>query len=109
MGFTVQREDEGEGVLGHSVRRIARYTRHGDAQLLGGLQIHIVESRTTQRNEPDARTCEAFEDFTVHDVVDKHADRLHPWLRRRFRLLTGSRETANPVHPLRRHGQADAG
>jgi hypothetical protein len=65
-------------MLGHGVGRIARYTRYGDAQFLGGLQIDIVKSSTTQSNQTDARTCQAFEDLAVENIIYKHADRLRP-------------------------------
>ena len=76
MDFTVQGENQSDRMLRESVGRIARHTCHGDVQLLGNLQIHIIESRTAQRNHPDAGSCQAFEDFAVNDIVDKYGQRL---------------------------------
>ena len=78
MDLAVQGKNESDSMLGHGVGRIARYTRYGDAQFLGGLQIDIVKSRTTQSNQPDARTCQAFEDLAVQNIIYKCADRLRP-------------------------------
>jgi len=42
------------------------------------LQIHMVESRTPQGNQPDAGTCQVLEHFPVHNVIDEYADRQGP-------------------------------
>src|SRR6516164_3165819 len=79
MDLAVQGKNESNSMLGHGVGRIARYTRYGDAQFLGSPQIDIVKSRTTQSNQPDARTCQAFEDLAVQNIVHKYGDRLRPF------------------------------
>lgn len=39
----------------------------------GGLQVHVVVARRTQRDQPDAVFIQLFDDRRVDSVVDKHA------------------------------------
>jgi len=51
MNFAVQREQQCDGVLGNSVRRVGRHTHYDQAELAGGGHIHVVETGTAQGEE----------------------------------------------------------
>jgi hypothetical protein len=74
MDFAVKCKDERDSMLGDRVRRITRYASHTDAQCPSAFQIYVVESGTTQRNQSDARSCQALEDFAIDHVINKNGD-----------------------------------
>src|ERR1700751_1406408 len=75
MDFAVQRKDERDRMLGYGVWRITRNSSYRNAQFLGALQIDVVESGTTQRNQSDARSRQVLKDVAANDIIDKNTDR----------------------------------
>ena len=51
MNFSVEREQEGQGVFGHRVRKICRNADHVDSQRVRSGHVHVVKPRTAQRDE----------------------------------------------------------
>ena len=63
---------DGHGVLGDCVRGIGRYTQDGDAALLGGVQIHVVEASAAEQDQTDAVLLHLLHHRTGRLVVDEH-------------------------------------
>ena len=51
MKFPIERQHQGDGVLGHGVRRIRRHANHCDAVFLRRGEIDIVITGATQRDQ----------------------------------------------------------
>ena len=54
MQFPVERQHKSDRVLGHSIRRVRRYTHHGDAVFFRGGEIDVVIPGAPQRDQPYA-------------------------------------------------------
>ncbi len=76
VNLAIERQQQRDGVLGHGVGRIDRHARDGELQLLGGGEIHVVESGAAQRHELHALSREGLQAGPVQLVVDEDADGL---------------------------------
>ena len=77
MRFAVQREHQRDGVFGDGIGRIGRNADDMQA-LIDRFQIHIVISRTAQRNELDVVFEKRLGDFGGQLVIHEQADDIMP-------------------------------
>src|SRR5215472_6858902 len=74
MGLPVQRQQQGNSMFSHGMRRIDRDSRHGQLQLLGVPDIDVIEPRRAKRHEFDPFACQRLQTTPVQLVIDKYAD-----------------------------------
>ena len=75
MDLAVQREQQCNSMFSYGMRRIDRDSRHGQLQLFGGVDIHVIEPRRAKRHELDPFACQRFQTRPVQLVIDKYANR----------------------------------
>ena len=72
----VEREDQGQRVLGDGVGGVGGHADDVDAEPLGSLEVDVVETGAPQRDTTRAGGGELLEDLGRDHVVDEHTDRL---------------------------------
>ena len=78
VDLAVEGEDEGHGVLGDGVGRVARDPHHRHAERGGGREVDVVEAGRPQRDQLDADRAQALERGGAEVVVDEGAHRTVP-------------------------------
>ena len=73
VDLSVERQDERGGVLGHRVRRVFGDVDDREAVAFGGVEIDVVESGATQRNDAYAETRQLLDHDGIDVVVREHA------------------------------------
>ncbi|MNR24837.1 hypothetical protein D3C85_1419420 [compost metagenome] len=74
MQAAVEGEDQRHRVFGHGVRRVGRDPHDGQAETLGGGQVHMVVTRRAQGDQPGAAIGQALQHRRREVVVDEGAD-----------------------------------
>ena len=75
VGPAVDGQQQGHGMLGHSVGRVGRDPENPELPL-AGLDIHIVEAGAAQYDGLDPQLVQLIHHFGVHGVVDEDAYRV---------------------------------
>ena len=60
VDFAVQRQQQGQRVLGHGMGRILGHTAHGNAKLLRSYQVHLIEACAAQHHQAHTQAAQAF-------------------------------------------------
>ena len=68
--------DQGDGELGYRLGRVRRYVRHEKSQLLGPVEIDVIEPHTPHQDSPDALSVQRLEHFGRQLVVNKGVERV---------------------------------
>ena len=79
MDFAVERQHERHGVLRHGMRRVGGDPHHGNPVLRRREQVHVVETRAAQGDQPHAQLREACDGRGVGRIVHEDADDVGPF------------------------------
>ena len=73
---TVQRQNQGYGMLGHGMGRVGGDPYNAQAKALGGWQVDMVKAGRTQSNQLRTAVSQLLQHRGAQIVVDKRADHL---------------------------------
>lgn len=83
MDFAVQRQEQCHGVFSDGVRRICRHAHDRDAHRSCCDEVHIVITGASQSDQLYAKGSQSFEAQPISLIIDKDADALRSFRRRR--------------------------
>ena len=69
----VERQYQPHAMLGYGVRRVGGHAHHVQPQAGGDMDVHVIEARTAQCNQPGALPRQCFEHSGIERVVHEHA------------------------------------
>lgn len=76
VGFAIQRQHQGHGMLGHGVRRVGGHAHHMNAPVEHGPQVDVVVAGAAQRNQVNVVGRQDVGNRGRQMIVDKQAHRL---------------------------------
>ncbi len=76
MNLSIERQHEGDGVLGDGVRRVLRHANHGDAQLRRSNQVGVVVTSGAQGDQAYTAILQELECGSVDAVVHERTHRI---------------------------------
>ena len=69
----VERQYQPHAMLGYGVRRVGGHAHHVQPQAGGDMDVHVIEARTAQCDQPGALPRQCFEHSGIERVVHEHA------------------------------------
>lgn len=78
MGFTVQGEDQGQGMFCHRFGGIGRNPNYPDPGFFRRYQIHVIKTCTSKGNGQNSQIFQDIYGLPVHHIIDKYTYRFVP-------------------------------